>query len=57
MVLPRGDYVLSPSHTGYCHAPTRPLWSFWLINVFFVDHVKFHNKHALFLVLSGRGVA
>ena len=33
------------------------LWSFWLINVFFVDHAKFQNKHALFLVLSGRGVA
>ena len=42
---------------GYCHAPTRPLWSFWLINVFFVDHAKFQNKHALFLVLSGRGAA
>ena len=43
--------------SGYCHAPTRPLWSFWLINVFFVDHAKFQTKHALFRVLSGRGVA
>jgi hypothetical protein len=42
---------------GYCHAPTRPLWSFWLINMFFVDHAKFQTKHALFLVLSGRGAA
>ena len=45
-------------NAGYCrcHAPTRPLRSFWLINVFFVDHAKFQNNHALFLVLSGRGV-
>jgi len=43
-------------HAGYCHAPTRPLWSFWLINMFFVDHAKLQNKHALFRVLSGRGV-
>jgi hypothetical protein len=25
--------------------------------MFFVDHAKFQTKHALFLVLSGRGVA
>ena len=43
---------------GYCHAPTRPLWSFWLLTMCFVDHanLKFQTKHALFLVLSGRGL-
>ena len=32
---------------GYCHAPTRPLWSFWLINGLCVDHAELQNKHAL----------
>ena len=50
------DATLMPQ-TGYCHAPTRPLWSFGVINVFFVDHAKFQKKHALLIVLFGRGVA
>ena len=51
-----GFVITRRATSGYCHAPTRPLWLFWLINMFFVDHAKFQTKHALFLVLSGRGV-
>ena len=61
MALARGSTLLMrflgadmvAALAGYCHALTRPLWSFWQINVFFVDHAKFQIKHALFLVLSG----
>ena len=52
-----GTRAPTGAQAGHCHAPTRPLWSFWQINVFFVDHAKFQKKHALFRVLSGRGVA
>ena len=44
---------LDSPQPGYCHVPTRPLWSFWLINIVFVDHAKLQNKQALFRVLSG----
>ena len=47
------DWVLPRTH----EADVVNHWSFWLIKMFFVDHAKFQTKHALFLVLFGRGVA
>ena len=38
------------------HTPTTPVRRFWAKNNVLVDHAKSQTKHALFLLLSGRGV-
>ena len=56
MLLLINVVTIVPFALGTATHPHGHAGHFWLINVVFVDHAKWQNKHALFLVLSGRGV-